>query len=281
MKVRVIIVILLCSIITLQACATKNSEFNSPQSSVATLQDPLEKVNRVVFSFNIIFDKFILRPIAITYRTIVPGFVRDRITYSLNNLGMPITAVNNVLQGELRKAGVSTGRFIINSTVGVLGFFDPAASIGLTSENEDFGQTLAVWGVESGPYIILPFLGPSTPRDFTGLLSTSLLDPMYQVGGGSASSSLRNYRLGTGVIDFRSRNIEILDDLQNNSIDYYAAVRSFYAQGRESQVSNNLESDTIELEDNMFDEFEFDETYVGPDIAVSYTHLTLPTTPYV
>ena len=270
MKVRVIIVILLCSIITLQACATKNSEFNSPQSSVATLQDPLEKVNRVVFSFNIIFDKFILRPIAITYRTIVPGFVRDRITYSLNNLGMPITAVNNVLQGELRKAGVSTGRFIINSTVGVLGFFDPAASIGLISENEDFGQTLAVWGVESGPYIILPFLGPSTPRDFTGLLSTSLLDPMYQVGGGSASSSLRNYRLGTGAIDFRSRNIEILDDLQNNSIDYYAAVRSFYAQGRESQVSNNLESDTIELEDNMFDEFEFDETYVGPDIEIIY-----------
>ena len=207
MKVRVIIVILLCSIITLQACATKNSEFNSPQSSVVTLQDPLEKVNRVIFYFYIIFFKFILRPIAITYRTIVPGFVRDRITYSLNNLGMPITAVNNVLQGELRKAGVSTGRFIINSTVGVLGFFDPAASIGLTSENEDFGQTLAVWGVESGPYIILPFLGPSTPRDFTGLLSTSLLDPMYQVGGGSASSSLRNYRLGTGAIDFRSRNI--------------------------------------------------------------------------
>ena len=93
---------------------------------------------------------------------------------------------------------------------------------------------------------------------------------MYQVGGGSASSSLRNYRLGTGVIDFRSRNIEILDDLQNNSIDYYAAVRSFYAQGRESQVSNNLESDTIELEDNMFDEFEFDETYVGPDIEIIY-----------
>ena len=130
MIVRVIIVILLSSIITLQACATYNSEFNSSQSSVSTLQDPLEKVNRVVFSFNIIFDKFILRPIAITYRTIIPGFVRDRITYSLNNLGMPITAVNNVLQGELRKAGVSTGRFIINSTVGVLGFFDPAASIG-------------------------------------------------------------------------------------------------------------------------------------------------------
>ena len=153
MKVRVIIVILLCSIITLQACATNNSEFNSSQSSVATLQDPLEKVNRVVFSFNIIFDKFILRPIAITYRTIVPGFVRDRITYSLNNLGMPITAVNNVLQGELRKAGVSTGRFIINSTVGVLGFFDPAASIGLISENE---------GVTSlPPDSVYPvFLGP-------------------------------------------------------------------------------------------------------------------------
>ena len=189
MKVRVILVVLLCSIITLQACASKNSDLSSSQSSIVTLQDPLEKVNRIVFSFNIIFDKFILRPIAITYRTIVPGFVRDRITYSLNNLGMPITAVNNVLQGELRKAGVSTSRFIINSTVGIFGFFDPAASMGLISENEDFGQTLAVWGVESGPYIVLPFLGPSTPRDFTGLLSTSLLDPMYQVGSGSTPSS--------------------------------------------------------------------------------------------
>jgi phospholipid-binding lipoprotein MlaA len=272
MKYRVLIVLFLSSVLVLQGCASKEAavNYNNSETEIVSVNDPLEKVNRVVFQFNIIFDKLILRPIAVTYRAIVPEFVRNRVTYSLNNLGMPITAVNNVLQGELRKAGVSTSRFIINSTVGILGFFDPAASMGLVSENEDFGQTLSVWGVESGPYLVLPFLGPSTPRDFAGMLSTSLLDPMYQVGGGSAPDSLRTYRMGTGAVDFRSQNIEILDDLQNNSIDYYAAVRSFYSQGRESQASNNLESNTQNQENDIFDDFDIDESYVGPDIEIIY-----------
>ena len=272
MKYRIFIVLFLSSILVLQGCASKEASvnYNNSETEIVSVNDPLEKVNRVVFQFNIIFDKLILRPIAVTYRAIVPEFVRNRVTYSLNNLGMPITAVNNVLQGELRKAGVSTSRFIINSTVGILGFFDPAASMGLVSENEDFGQTLSVWGVESGPYLVLPFLGPSTPRDFAGMLSTSLLDPMYQVGGVSAPDSLRTYRMGTGAVDFRSQNIEILDDLQNNSIDYYAAVRSFYSQGRESQASNNLESNTQDQENDIFDDFDIDESYVGPDIEIIY-----------
>ncbi len=272
MKYRIFIVLFLSSILVLQGCASKEASVNysNSETEIVSVNDPLEKINRVVFQFNIIFDKLILRPIAVTYKTIVPGFIRNRITYSLDNLGMPITAVNNLLQGELRKAGVSTSRFIINSTVGVLGFFDPAASMGLTSENEDFGQTLSVWGVESGPYLILPFLGPSTPRDFAGMFSTSLLDPMYQVGGGSTSNSLRVYRMGTGAVDFRSQNIEILDDLQNNSIDYYAAVRSFYSQGRESQASNNMEINTHNQENDIFDDFDIDESYVGPDIEIIY-----------
>ena len=272
MKNRILIVLFLSSILVIQGCASKEKSLNTvnADAEMIRINDPFEKVNRVVFEFNIVFDKIILRPVAVTYRTIVPGFVRNRITYSLNNLSMPITAVNNLLQGELRKAGVSTSRFIINSTVGILGLFDPAASMGLVSENEDFGQTLSVWGVESGPYIVLPFLGPSTPRDFTGMLSTSLLDPMYQVGGGSTSDSLRIYRMGTGAIDFRSQNIEILDDLQNNSIDYYAAVRSFYSQGRESQAANNLESNPQAQENDIFDDFDIDESYVGPDIEIIY-----------
>jgi phospholipid-binding lipoprotein MlaA len=136
-----------------------------------------------------------------------------------------------------------------------------------------FGQTLAVWGVPSGPYIVLPFLGPSSPRDFTGLLSTSLLDPMYQIGSDSNQNAFRSYRMGVGVVDFRSQNIEIFDDLQNNSLDYYAAVRSFYNQSRESQSSNNLETGS-DLEDDIFDEFEdleLDDSYVGPDIEIEYS----------
>jgi len=270
---RSIIAFILCSLILI-GCSNnpKNAELNS-NLNAPSIEDPFESINRVTFSFNSIFDRTIVRPTALVYRGVVPGFVRNRITYSLNNLSMPVTAVNNLLQGELSKAGIASSRFIINSTIGILGIFDPASSFGLVVENEDFGQTLAVWGVPSGPYIVLPFLGPSSPRDFTGLLSTSLLDPMYQVGNSSNQSAFRSYRMGVGVVDFRSQNIEIFDDLQNNSLDYYAAVRSFYNQSRESQSANNLENGNG-LEDDIFDEFEdleLDDSYVGPDIEIEYS----------
>ena len=271
MKSRFIIFFIVFSIAVVGcAKAPDKSSLSATETIKISNTDPLEPVNRVVFSFNNIFDRLILRPIAVVYKGLMPEFIRNRVTYSLNNLSMPITAVNNILQGELRKAGVSTSRFLINSTVGVLGFFDPASSMGLESKNEDFGQTLTVWGVPSGPYLVLPFIGPSNPRDFTGLLSTSLLDPMYQVGGGSTSSSLRSYRMATGAVDFRSQNIEVFDDLLNNSIDHYAAVRSFYSQSRESQAANNMEMDSLDSENEIFDDFEMDNSYVGPDIEIQY-----------
>ena len=271
---RSIITFIFC-VLLLSGCSSnpKDIDFNTSLNS-PSINDPYETLNRVTFSFNSIFDKTIVRPAALVYRGVVPGFMRNRITYSLGNLSMPVTAVNNLLQGELRKAGVASSRFIINSTIGILGFFDPASSMGLKTDNEDFGQTLAVWGVPSGPYIVLPFLGPSSPRDFTGILSTSLLDPMYQVGSSSNQSAFRSYRMGVGVVDFRSQNIEIFDDLQNNSLDYYAAVRSFYNQSRESQSANNLETGSV-LEDDIFDEFEeleLDDSYVGPDIEIEYSN---------
>ena len=214
MKSRFIILFIVFSVAVVGcAKAPEKSNLYTAESLNISNSDPLEPVNRVVFSFNNIFDRLVLRPIAVVYRGIVPEFVRNRITYSLDNLSMPITALNNLLQGELGKAGISTSRFLINSTIGFLGFFDPAANFGLESEKEDFGQTLTVWGVPSGPYLVLPFLGPSNPRDFTGFLSTSLLDPMYQVGGGGTPSSLRTYRMTTGAVDWRSQNIEVFDDL--------------------------------------------------------------------
>ena len=270
------VILLLLSIFILSGCASqpKDTSLNTTLEYESVSYDPLEPVNRIVFSFNSIFDKTIVRPVALVYRGVVPGFMRNRITYSLNNLGTPITVVNNVLQGEFSKAGIATSRFIINSTIGILGLFDPASSFGLVTENEDFGQTLAVWGVPSGPYLVLPFLGPSSPRDFTGLLSTSLLDPFYQIGSNANQSAFRTYRMGLGVVDFRSQNIEIFDDLQDNSLDYYAAVRSFYNQRRESQSSNNLESSGNNENDifNDFEEFELDDAYVGPDIEIEYSN---------
>ena len=271
MKSRFIILFIIISV-TILGCAKapEKSNLYTTESVKISNSDPLEPINRVVFSFNDIFDRLVLRPIAIVYKGIVPEFVRNRITYSLRNLSMPITAVNNVLQGEFAKAGISASRFLVNSTIGVLGFFDPASGLGLESKNEDFGQTLTVWGIPSGPYLVLPFIGSSNPRDFTGFLSTSLLDPMYQVGGGSTSTSLRTYRMTTGAVDFRSQNIEVFDDLQNNSVDHYAAVRSFYSQSRESQAADNMEIDILETENEIFDDFEMDNSYVGPDIEIQY-----------
>jgi phospholipid-binding lipoprotein MlaA len=276
MKYSRYVIVFCLSIFILSGCASqpKDTSLNTNLENNSVSYDPLEPANRIIFSFNSIFDKAVVRPIALVYRGVVPGFMRNRITYSLNNLGMPITVVNNVLQGEFSKAGIATSRFIINSTIGILGLFDPASSFGLVTENEDFGQTLAVWGVPSGPYLVLPFLGPSSPRDFTGLLSTSLLDPVYQIGSSANQSAFRTYRMGLGVVDFRSQNIEIFDDLQNNSLDYYAAVRSFYNQRRESQSSNNLESSANNENDifNDFEEFELDDAYVGPDIEIEYSN---------
>ncbi len=271
MKSRFIILFIVFSVAVVGcAKAPEKSNLYTAESLNISNSDPLEPVNRVVLSFYNIFYRLVLRPIAVVYRGIVPEFVRNRVTYSLNNLSMPITAVNNVLQGELSKAGISTSRFLINSTIGVLGFFDPAASLGLESEKEDFGQTLTVWGVQSGPYLVLPFIGPSNPRDFTGFLSTSLLDPMYQIGGGGTPSSLRTYRMATGAVNFRSQNIEVFDDLLNNSVDHYAAVRSFYSQSRESQAADNMEIDSLDTENEIFDDFEMDSSYVGPDIEIQY-----------
>ena len=273
MKSKLVLFLLLTSLV-ISGCASATKDQVIAESIASQkVFDPIEPVNRAVFSFNTVFDKVAVRPVAILYRGILPEFVRNRIAYSLDNLSMPVTTINNILQFEFGKAGISTARFVINSTIGILGFFDPASYFGLEADYEDFGQTLAVWGVPTGPYIVLPFLGPSSPRDFTGLLSTSMLDPTYQVGNSTNRDLFRYYRMGVGVVNFRSENIEIFDDLQNNSIDYYAAVRSFYNQSRNSQVSDNLEVSPSINQDNLFNEFEefdLDDNYIGPDVSISY-----------
>ena len=273
MKSKLVIFFVLINFVVSGCASVNKDQIIAENIATQKVADPIEPINRIVFSFNNIFDKYAVRPVSILYRGVLPEFIRNRISYSLDNLSMPVTTINNILQFKFGKAGVSTARFVINSTIGIFGFFDPASYFGLEADYEDFGQTLVVWGIPTGPYLVLPFLGPSSPRDFTGLLSTSLLDPTYQVGNSANSDLFRSYRMGVGVINFRSENIEIFDDLQNNSIDYYAAVRSFYNQSRNSQVSDNLEVSPSINQDSLFndfEEFELDDTYIGPDISISY-----------
>ncbi len=190
--------------------------------------DPLEGVNRAIFAVNDVADRFVIRPIAWTYGTVAPDPVKRSMRNFFRNLGSPVRFVNDVLQFTFEDAGVTVARFGINTTVGVLGLFEVAEGWGLAHHPADFGQTLHSYGVGSGPYIVIPLLGPSTLRDGVGTAVDIFFDPL--------TYTLDTYpRLGVtaaNAIVRREQLIEPLDDLRENSIDYYAALRSAYFQDR-------------------------------------------------
>ena len=209
-----------------------------------TANECFEGVSRGVLKFNMGLDKAIFKPIAKGYRAL-PVPLRLGTSNALENLRSLLTLSNNLLQGNFRLAGNTAGRFAINSTVGILGFFDPAEKMGLEKKSrEDFGQTLAVWGSNSGCYFVLPLLGPTTARDAIGLVGNTFLDPVYQITHNTEvmnrSYSEHNYYYykGTDAVDFRSKNIESIESLEKNSIDFYASVKSLYLQNRQQKISN-------------------------------------------
>lgn len=203
--------------------------------------DPLEVPNRMFFAFNEALDFMIIRPVAVTYRFIVPSGVRDSVRNFLRNLRSPVTLANDLLQGDLERAENTFARFFINSTIGLLGLFDIAADSGYPYHDEDFGQTLGTYGAGEGFYLVLPVLGPSSLRDGTGRIVDIFLDPLTYLAP-------REFNLGraaaTGV-DFRSRNIEELDALKADSLDFYARIRSLYRQNRESEINNGAPSGEV------------------------------------
>ena len=216
-----------------------------------TGKDCFEPLNRATFSLNQGLDKIILKPIAKGYRTL-PLPIRTSTGNVLDNLSNLITIPNNVLQGELGKAGINTGRLIVNSTIGILGIFDVAESLGFPEyEREDYGQTLGRWGVGPGCYLVLPVLGPTTIRDTAGsFINVMGGDPYYNasVNGNNEYLSDKVYRISRviGAIDFRAKNIESLDNLEKNSVDFYASVKSVYLQDRENKIKN-IQRGSIEV----------------------------------
>ena len=227
-----------------------------------TRKDCFEPLNRATFSLNQGLDKIILKPIAKGYRTL-PLPIRTSTGNVLDNLSNLITIPNNVLQGELGKAGINTGRLIVNSTIGILGIFDVAESLGFPEyEREDYGQTLGRWGVGPGCYLVLPVLGPTTIRDTAGsFINVMGGDPYYNasVNGNNEYLSDSVYRISKviGAIDFRAKNIESLDNLEKNSVDFYASVRSVYLQDRENKIKN-IQRGNIEVIYNEEDWEELD-----------------------
>jgi phospholipid-binding lipoprotein MlaA len=204
--------------------------------------DPIEPFNRTMYSVHRGIDRVVLRPVAVGYRKVVPQPVRTGIRNVLGNLRTPVILANDMLQGESRRAGDTLGRFLINSTLGLGGIFDVAGNqLGVRGHAEDYGQTLAVWGVGEGPYLFIPVLGPSNPRDLTGFGLGIAADPLTWIGQGVAVDALTYTRAGLFVVDTRESLIDPLDAVERESLDSYATLRSAYRQRRNAEIRNALE----------------------------------------
>ena len=237
---------------------TTGSEEMKDSGSQGTTKECFEGFSRAMFKLNHGLDKAIFEPVAKGYRAL-PVPIRKGTGNAVDNLRSLLTLSNNILQGDFKEAGNTAGRFAINTTVGILGIFDPAAALGLEEKGkEDFGQTLGVWGSESGCYFVLPILGPTTTRDAIGMVGNVFLDPVYQIthnneittGVGNSNYSEHNYFYyrGTGAVDFRAKNIESFDSLEENSIDLYASIKSLYLQDRKKKIANSLSA--VETQDD-------------------------------
>jgi phospholipid-binding lipoprotein MlaA len=219
--------------LALAACATGQS---APSNDPYAVDDPLESVNREVFSFNTTVDRYVIKPVAQGYRDVLPQPVRDSIHNFFTNLRSPVIMFNDVVQGQGKLAGDTFGRMWVNTFLGVGGLFDVASRAGIPFHDADFGQTFGVWGVGSGPYLVLPILGPSNPRDTAGLAAGWYADPANAVASAKDYSWVAYPRAAVEGIDLRSRNIDLLDRIESTSLDYYATIRSLYNQRRAAQI---------------------------------------------
>ena len=225
-------------LLTVSACTTP-PEDPEARAEYDAINDPLEPANRAIFEFNRGIDTVLFKPLAKAY-LLLPDDARDAVHNAVVNISGPVDFGNALLQGDMERAGNALGRFLINTTIGIGGLFDAATAIGIPSIEEDFGQTLAVWGSSSGPYIVIPIFGPSNPRDIAGRIVDSFMDPLNYVvsDGDEFFDTYSLVRGGIEGIDERSRVIDVLDDIEANSLDFYATIRSLHRQRREDQIRN-------------------------------------------
>ena len=216
-------------------------EPSTPEINYNTF-DPFEETNRKMFAFNQAVDKAILKPMAQAYRDIVPEGGRESIRNFLRNLESPTILFNDILQGEEERASNTVNRFVINSSVGFFGFGDPATDMGYPRHTEDFAQTLAVYGVESGPYIVSPLFGPSTPRHIAGRIVDFAVHPLTWYLQNQNDGYRYSYGISEAVVA-REELLDVLDDIEASSTDYYVSIRNMYMQRRMDEISNGVPSD--------------------------------------
>jgi phospholipid-binding lipoprotein MlaA len=234
------------------ACATGEVAENGG------VYDPFEPVNRVVLDANLVVDDYVAKPAAEAY-SYVPAPIRDRIRNVLRNMEQPIIFANEMLQGDWEGAEVAVSRFFINSTIGLAGLHDVAAmDKRLAYREEDFGQTLAVWGVGEGPYLMLPLLGPSNARDLTGFVVDNVGDPIRWATGPTIGDveAFSPARTGATFIDRRERALGRIEEIRESSIDFYATLRSLYQQRRESAIADGAREQQPDID---IPEYDFSE----------------------
>ena len=242
------------------ACASSATEQHE-------YDDPFEGYNRAMFSFNYQVDKYVIKPVAEGYRAVTTPFIRERISSVIDNLKEPVSAGNYLLQADPEASVKSLSRFVINSTLGLVGIFDVAEGWGLPKDKTTFNETFAKWCIPQGPFIVLPLLGPSTPRAATGMALDFVFDPVYWATYQDANvhdKASWGYAIAQGIT-VREAALDILDDLERNSVDFYATMRSAYLQNQSklkcfndvSKDENTYDFDFgIEDEDAAFDEME-------------------------
>jgi phospholipid-binding lipoprotein MlaA len=218
-------------------CATRPPASNP--AALAEFQqenDPFEPTNRVLYRVNNALDQYLLRPVAVAYKDVLPEPVRNGVHNALTNLSTPVKLGDDMLAGKPRLAGDSFMRFIINTTAGGLGFFDPATNWGYPDHDMDFGLTMAIWGVPEGPFLFLPLLGPTNPRDAIGRGVDNTADPLNWFGQGAIVRGLHWSRFALTVVDARVGVLGTISSIKKTALDPYATFRSLYRQHRSSQI---------------------------------------------
>ena len=228
-------ILVIITLIFTTNCSVNNSNIvdRTPEA-----EDPWETLIEEPLAFNQKFDKYLLAPLAKGYRFVFPSEIRTGVRNFLSNLSEPWSSINSALQGNFKNTGNTLARFVINSTLGILGIFDVATEIGFEKQKEDFGQTLAVHGVGPGPYLVLPFLGPSTVRDAIGKVTSLYADPVTLALERNNKDEWIWIGMAIKGIDFREQNLEKIDNLNATSVDFYATLRSLYLERRSSMIRN-------------------------------------------
>ena len=240
-----IITILVSILFTFNVYASSDGELLLKKNQPSDVKDCFEKINRATFAFNEVLDGVIFKPIAGAYRGL-PTPVKSGVSNSLDNLSNLVTIPNNIIQGDFKKAGINSGRFIINTTIGILGLIDAAELFGIPEyEKEDYGQSLAKLGFGPGCYVVLPVLGPSTVRDTAASMVNFMGgDAWYNVTVRNETQHFSevDYYLSraTAGVDFRAKNYDSIENLKSNSVDFYASVKSLYLQDRQKKILNSI-----------------------------------------